>query len=178
MTLRYQFDILTNWAMKPLTLGAGHLWVLMSPWGRNVKWYMKCFVYSTGDLKSSTLWSSQLWTQFKQLRIEAWKSKYFNRVWHCDLTIPVWCSNQLSYEATHIGSWTFVSSNEPVRNVKWCLKLSKLWPFGSYEQQLWKKCSPNCKWIVGNQIARYFSRLLTIYRRWPIRIRPGKYLCL
>ena len=26
-------------------------------------------------LKSSELWSSQLWTQFKQLRIEAWKSQ-------------------------------------------------------------------------------------------------------
>ena len=29
-------------------------------------------------LKSSKLWSSQLWTQFKQLRIEAWKSQDFN----------------------------------------------------------------------------------------------------
>ena len=32
---------------------------------------MKCFIYWTADLKSSKLWSSQLWTQFKQLRIEA-----------------------------------------------------------------------------------------------------------
>ena len=33
------------WAMKPLTLGAGHLWVLiiMSPWRMDVKWYMKIF---------------------------------------------------------------------------------------------------------------------------------------
>ena len=30
---------------------------------------------------SSELWSSQLWTQFKQLRIEAWKSQDFNGVW-------------------------------------------------------------------------------------------------
>ena len=29
-------------------------------------------------LKSSKLWSSQLWTQFKQLHIEAWKSQDFN----------------------------------------------------------------------------------------------------
>ena len=35
-----------------------------------VKWYMKCFMYWTADLKSSKLWSSQLWAQFKQLRIE------------------------------------------------------------------------------------------------------------
>ena len=31
MTSQYRCDALTNWAMKPLTLGAGHLWVLMSP---------------------------------------------------------------------------------------------------------------------------------------------------
>ena len=64
----------------------------------------------------SKLWSSQLWTQFKQLRIEAWKSQDFNGVWTCDLTIPVWRSNLLSYEATDVGSWSFVGSNEPVRN--------------------------------------------------------------
>ena len=31
-------------------------------------------------LMLSKLWSSQLWTQFKQLRIEAWKSQDFNGV--------------------------------------------------------------------------------------------------
>ena len=40
VTLRYRCDALTNWAMKPLTLGAGHLWVLMSTWGMDVKWYI------------------------------------------------------------------------------------------------------------------------------------------
>ena len=44
---------LTNWAMKPLTLGAGHLWVLMSTWRMDVKWYMKCFIYWTADDHSS-----------------------------------------------------------------------------------------------------------------------------
>ena len=73
--------LLSNWAMNPLTLGAGHLWVLMSTWGMNVKWYMKYFIYWTADLKSSKLWSSQSWTQFKQLRIEVWKSQDFNGLW-------------------------------------------------------------------------------------------------
>ena len=54
--------------------------------------------------------------QFKQLRIEAWKSQDFNGVWTRDLAIPVWRSNRLSYEATDVGSWSFVSSNEPVKN--------------------------------------------------------------
>ena len=62
--------------------------VIMGDWIR--------IVYST---KSSELWSSQLWTQFMQLRKEAWKSQDFNRVWTRDLAIPVRRSNQLSYEA-------------------------------------------------------------------------------
>ena len=61
---------------------------------------------------SSKLWSSQ----FEQLRIEAWKSQDFNEVWTRDLAIPVRRSNQLSYEATDVGSWSFVSSKEPVKN--------------------------------------------------------------
>ena len=61
-------------------------------------------------------WSSHLWTQFKQLRIEAWKSQDFNRVWTRDLATPVRRSNQVNYEATDAGSWSFVSSYEPVKN--------------------------------------------------------------
>ena len=45
---------------------------------------------------SSKLWSSQLWTQFKQLRKEPWKSQDFNGVWTRKLTTPVRRSNQLS----------------------------------------------------------------------------------
>ena len=53
---------------------------------------------------------------YKQVRIEAWKSQDFNGVWTHDLAILVQRSNQLSYEATDVGSWSFVSSNEPVKN--------------------------------------------------------------
>ena len=49
VTSRYRCDALTNWATKPLTLGAGHLWVVMFPWGMNQRWndiwigsYMNC----------------------------------------------------------------------------------------------------------------------------------------
>ena len=45
-----------------------------------------------------------------------WKSQDFNGVWTRDLAIQVRRSNQLSYEATDVGSWSFVSSNKPVRN--------------------------------------------------------------
>ena len=37
--------------------------------------------------------------------IEAWKIQDFNRVWTRDLAVPVRRSNQLSYEATDVGSW-------------------------------------------------------------------------
>ena len=67
-------------------------------------------------VKSTKPWSLQLWTQFKQLRIEAWKSQDFNGVWPRDLAIPARRSNQLNYEATDVGSWSFVGSNNPVRN--------------------------------------------------------------
>ena len=53
--------------------------------------------------------------------IEAWKSQDFNGVWTCDLVIPVRRSNQLSYEATDVGSWSFVGPKEPVRNECWSL---------------------------------------------------------
>ena len=53
---------------------------------------------------------------FKQLRIEARKSQYFNGVRTRDLAIPLRRFNQLSYEATYVGSWSFVGSNQPVRD--------------------------------------------------------------
>ena len=37
VTLRYPCDTLTNCVMKPLTLGAGHLWVQTSLRGMNVE---------------------------------------------------------------------------------------------------------------------------------------------
>ena len=53
------------------------------------------------------------------MRLEAWKNQGFNGVWTCDLAIPVRHSNQLSYEATDVESWSFVISNEPVKNGSW-----------------------------------------------------------
>ena len=69
---RYRCDALTNSAMKPLTFGTGHLWVLMIPWRMDVKWYMRCFIYWTADLKYPGLRSSPdffrlLYTQLLKL---------------------------------------------------------------------------------------------------------------
>ena len=48
--------------------------------------------------------------------MEDWKSQGFIGVWTHDFLILVWHSNQLSYGATDVGSWSFVGSNEPVSN--------------------------------------------------------------
>ena len=47
--------------------------------------------------------------------LQACKSQDFNRIWTRDLAILVRCSNQLSYEATDVGSWSFVGPKEPLR---------------------------------------------------------------
>ena len=61
---------------------------------------MKFFMYWTADfeIKQAMIIASS--HQFRQLRIEAWKSQDFNGVWTRDLAIPVRRTNQLSYEAT------------------------------------------------------------------------------
>ena len=63
MTSRYGCNSLTNWAMKPLMLGAGQLCVHMFPWKRwnvtNVNKWNKSYM-RTAEMKSSEAWSSQL----------------------------------------------------------------------------------------------------------------------
>ena len=49
------------------------------------------------------LWSSQLWTQFLQLRKEAWKFQYFNGVWARDLGTGI----ARSRVQTPLKSWIF-----------------------------------------------------------------------
>ena len=113
---------------EQLTLGAGHLWVPMFPWRMSQRWndiWNGSYISELRIWNQVKLWSSQLWTQFLQLRREAWKIHDFNGVWTRDLTIPVRRSNQLSYEATDVGSRSFVGSNVPVRNestMKWSMK--------------------------------------------------------
>ena len=76
-------------------------------------------------MKSSEAMILAVMNAILQLRKEAWKIQDFNGVWTRDLVIPVRRSNQLSYEATDVGSCSFVGSNVPVRNestMKWYMK--------------------------------------------------------
>ena len=62
-------------------------------------------------------WSSQ-WTQFMQLRKEAWKKNQdFNGVWSRDLAITGTMLYQLSYEETDVGSRSIVGSYVPVKEM-------------------------------------------------------------
>ena len=65
------------------------------------------------EMKSSEEWSSQLSTHFMQLRKRSPKKIHdFNVICTCDLAIPVRRSNQLSYEATDVGSRSCVLYRE------------------------------------------------------------------
>ena len=79
----------------------------VTPW-RSGNWFVfivNATVCISNEGQTSKLWSSQLWTQFKQLRIETWKGQDFNGVWTRDLAIPVRLSNQLSPDFFSLLSW-------------------------------------------------------------------------
>ena len=100
--------------------------LLSSSWSRlekdallinSVKLTLKCFeaaaVQTSGLVNivyfSNGEWSTQLWTQLMQLHKKPEKKiQDFNTIWTCGLAIPVQCSNQLSYEATDVGSWSIM----------------------------------------------------------------------
>ena len=63
--------------------------------------------------------------------IEAWKSQDFNRDWTRDLAILVQRSNQLSYEDTDIGRWSFLGRKE------WMW--SFIWSISYIELQMWNE---------------------------------------
>ena len=44
--LAIQVRYSTNWAMKPLLLGAGQLWVHRFPWKNKCSWYMKNYIWT------------------------------------------------------------------------------------------------------------------------------------
>ena len=72
----------------------------------------------TADMKSNEVDPRSYERNFMQLRKEAWKKiQDFNGVWTRDLAIPVRCSNQLSYEATDVGSRSIVGSYVPVKEM-------------------------------------------------------------
>ena len=75
------------------------------------KIYMKYIIYyCTVGMKSNETMLPRSYER-KFLCIEKPENfQDFNGVWTCDLAIPVRCSNQLSYEATDVGSRSLLGS--------------------------------------------------------------------
>ena len=73
--------------------------------------------------KSNEEWSSQLWSQFLQLRKEAWKNSGLQR------GLNPWPRNtgatlyQRSYEATDVGSRSILGSYVPVKDMRWMMHM-------------------------------------------------------
>ena len=96
------------------------------------------------------------------------ESQDFNGVWMCDPATAVRCSNQLSYEAADMGSWSFVEPKEAVRNecevIIWNISYIELrmWNQVSYEPSSDKSNLWNC---VYRSLKK--SRLQQGLNEWP-----------
>ena len=133
----------------------------------------------------------KLWTQFMQLRKEAWKKiQDFNGVWTRDLAIPVWRSNQLSYEATDVGSRSIVGSYVPVKemNVNNVYEINHIWIADmksneGWSSQLWtqfmqlrKEAWKNFRTSTGFEpvTSRYRCDALTNWAMKPLTLGAGQ----
>ena len=112
-------------------------------WSYNIEY----FICWNGDVKSSKLWASQLWKQFMQLPIwKPAKTQDFNRVWTYDLATMVRWSNQLSYGATDVWSWSFVGRKEAMRSK--CEVI--IWNISYIELRMWNQVSYEPRWYESN----------------------------
>ena len=102
--------------------------------------------------------------------VEAWQMQEFNRVWTRDLAIPELRSiNQLSYEATDVGRWSFVTILTIVTIVKLYISYltSYLIPHGLVRTHKWP--TSNFRGFIARlerrtSVAR--SRVQTPLKAW------------
>ena len=80
----------------------------------------------TADMKSNEEWSSQLWSQFFQLRKEAWKTQDFNGAWTRDLAIPVRRSTNWATKPLTLGAGQFWVHMFPWKICEWMHPLTYL----------------------------------------------------
>ena len=114
---------------------------------------------------------------------EAWKPQDFNSdqtPWPRDTCRP---SNQLSYEATDVGSWSFVDSREPVRNecevmyMKYFIYWTHKWPaLNGRSTHVLKLITWKPGW-ESNCLKRFQVQLLTtVIEKKTAWKTPGKFL--
>ena len=86
----------------------------------------------------------------------------FNGIWTRDLAIPVRCSNQLSYEATDVGSWSLLSSQLPViSNYEWKIYMKYIiyCTAGMKSNETTLSRSDERKFLLGREAWKIFSGL-------------------
>ena len=121
------------------------VWVPSTHSYQSDNWIDSQLVHGAGTISSHGRYQLTV-ALYLSLR-DAWKIHDFHRIWTCDLAIPVGRSNQLSYEATDVGSWSCVGSNVPVRRestMKWYMNwiIYELWIWNQvklWSSRLWKQ---------------------------------------
>ena len=150
MTSRLPVRCSTNWAMKPLTLGAGQLWVHMFPWK---KWVLMMYEINhiwTAEMK----WKWRNDRRSKRNLCNCVKKPEKNSGLQRDLN--PWPRDtgamlyQLSYEANDVGSRSIVGSYVPLKEMS--------------VNDIWNKSYMNCgndlkmkKWSSGCRISLWCS---------------------
>ena len=105
----------TNWAMKPLTLGAGQWWVHMFPWKKWVLWTAEVKWKWRNDRRSEVLnFFSGFFTQLHKLRSLRRSFLHF----HFISAVHIWfISYIINTHFFHGNIWTLWTHNWPAPNV-------------------------------------------------------------
>ena len=89
---------------------------------KDIMWFIKAKRNKLLNAKKGNRWA-------RFSKVSNWHLKPENQIshevnlwssgdWPRDLAIPVRYSNQLSYEATDVGSWSILGSDAPVKDMK------------------------------------------------------------
>ena len=150
VTSRYRCDVpSTNWAMKPLTLGAGQLWVHMFPWK---KWVL--MIYEMNHIWTAEMkWNEGMIVAVKRNLSNCVKKPEKNsglqrglNPWPRDTGAMLY---QLSYEATDVGSRSIVGSYVPVKE----MSVNDIW------NESYMNCGNEMKWRYDRRSETQFKQL-------------------
>ena len=142
--LQYRCDAPTNWAMKPLVLGAGHLWVV-GPKGpvRNecevIIWnisYIELWMCTQVSYETRSYESNLCNCVYRK----PWKSQDFKgclNVWSRDTGVTLQPADAMKPLMLGAGHWRVVGPKEPMRNE--CEVI--IWNISYIELRMWNQVS-------------------------------------
>ena len=171
---------LCNWVYRSLKYSGLQQGLNLWPWDNAVM------------LSPTELWSSWCW------ELVMWGSQGAREEWMWNISkqglTTVRCSNQQSYEATNVGSWSFVGRKEPVRNECevimwniWNIEL-RMWNEGSYDPRSYESNLCNCVYeslqkvgtLTGFETVTQWHRCdaLTNWAMKPLTLGAGHFWAL